>query len=608
MSGSVPNPTNGGALTNAIAATLPDPVAVHVPLDPPGTVWTANHDVLPSQAAGVGDAAEKGDGTQVAATGTAPPYDAHGGIQRQQQMLQQQQQQILQQAAAPGGANGANPNAGLPGVQNVSVHDDGAMALLSLASNAADGTAEGAAPNGQENGAAASNPSQPTEYAEASQNANGGVPVQAVNAVPTPHTGTNGAVPLAATAATTIATTAGASADATSQQSLHRTQNILPGALNRSLAAPAERKANPQRGRTTDGRPLTPPDFWYWLPIAEVLRDWDVLCGRGGESNNFVGNRRYRSLVNDRKEAYRNIPVQQRKVKTEFVKAIVQQVHMNGGRFVDLYEPKGWYYVVTNERARKKTSQALRETKELKWIRKDGGGPPKPGTPIPPRRDRSKSYKNSICRHCGKKGHKTRLAKTCSMHWQYCEVKGRPTPEEEMLMEDAAANRQNGAGGVPNNTAIVATRTMPYLQHQQQQQQQHIPGRFLPSQQPAQLQHQQYAAVNVNGEVTMQQQQPSPQVANIGNQYHQLHPGVPTMAPSPYDGNMPLPVPLNQNGNGNNPPPVQRLNMTNPGGMIETTTYQVVPHTTATAASYQGGKRPMDGNEPIAAADKRTKT
>jgi hypothetical protein len=84
-----------------------------------------------------------------------------------------------------------------------------------------------------------------------------------------------------------------------------------------------------------------------------------------------VGNKKYRSIVNQRKDEYRDIPLKQRKAKTAFVRGIVQHINNCGGRFVDMEETSGRYYVVTMERARKKTSQALRETKELKWLELD---------------------------------------------------------------------------------------------------------------------------------------------------------------------------------------------------------------------------------------------
>ena len=38
--------------------------------------------------------------------------------------------------------------------------------------------------------------------------------------------------------------------------------------------------SNPKANKNDSGNP---PDFWHWLPVGENVRNWDVLCGRGGE-------------------------------------------------------------------------------------------------------------------------------------------------------------------------------------------------------------------------------------------------------------------------------------------------------------------------------------
>lgn len=72
-----------------------------------------------------------------------------------------------------------------------------------------------------------------------------------------------------------------------------------------------------------------------------------------GESNNYIGNKRYRKVIGERKPDYRKIDVKQRKRKTDFVREIVQHIKNQGGRFIDVVEGK--YYVVTDGKARKKT-------------------------------------------------------------------------------------------------------------------------------------------------------------------------------------------------------------------------------------------------------------
>jgi hypothetical protein len=113
-------------------------------------------------------------------------------------------------------------------------------------------------------------------------------------------------------------------------------------------------------------------------------------------------------MVHARKVAYREIPVKQRKAKTAFVKNIVNHINNCGGRFVDYDDVSGKYYVVTVEKARKKASQALRETKELKWLElSDFQEPAEVGT------------KNSRCPFCSKPGHKTKIAKACLKHHEW---------------------------------------------------------------------------------------------------------------------------------------------------------------------------------------------
>ena len=98
---------------------------------------------------------------------------------------------------------------------------------------------------------------------------------------------------------------------------------------------------------------------------VEEIREWDVMCGRGGRSNHHSGNKRYRHVVSEMKMMYRN--TEAKAVKTDLSRAIVEHVCNYGGRFIKKDEETGRYFVLTKAEARKKTSQALRETKELKW-------------------------------------------------------------------------------------------------------------------------------------------------------------------------------------------------------------------------------------------------
>ena len=99
---------------------------------------------------------------------------------------------------------------------------------------------------------------------------------------------------------------------------------------------------------------------------VDVVTEKDVLSERGGKANHHKGNKRYRKIVSEMKAQYRHINA--KTAKTDLSKSIVDYVYSYGGRFLKKDKDKeGRYLVMTKAEARKKTSQALRETKLLKW-------------------------------------------------------------------------------------------------------------------------------------------------------------------------------------------------------------------------------------------------
>ena len=98
---------------------------------------------------------------------------------------------------------------------------------------------------------------------------------------------------------------------------------------------------------------------------VDTIRDIDVLCGRGGRSNHHPGNKRYRHVISDMRTSYKKTEAKSN--KTDLSRTIVDHVCQYGGRFIKKEETTGRYYVLTRGEARKKTSQALRENKALKW-------------------------------------------------------------------------------------------------------------------------------------------------------------------------------------------------------------------------------------------------
>ncbi|CAB9529942.1 expressed unknown protein [Seminavis robusta] len=84
----------------------------------------------------------------------------------------------------------------------------------------------------------------------------------------------------------------------------------------------------------------------------------DVLCGRGKESFNHVGNRKFRDIVANVIPGY--ITATARSVKSDIVMSIVRRVHENGGRFLKQDDNEVWY-VMKPSQCREKVGHAIRD-------------------------------------------------------------------------------------------------------------------------------------------------------------------------------------------------------------------------------------------------------
>ena len=86
-------------------------------------------------------------------------------------------------------------------------------------------------------------------------------------------------------------------------------------------------------------------------------KETDVLLGRGGRSNHNPGNQSYLKQVKVVRPFYTSLDNNDE--KTELSLAVVKFVHNKGGRF--LKKDSGGWYVVEDNEARIKASQALRD-------------------------------------------------------------------------------------------------------------------------------------------------------------------------------------------------------------------------------------------------------
>ena len=124
------------------------------------------------------------------------------------------------------------------------------------------------------------------------------------------------------------------------------------------IRTPPEQHRNPMNGTAQSASKFAAPPS-YGAPIYEI-NEHDVLCGRGGTSNQHIGNRKFRILVKRHQESYLKC---KKKDKPAISARIVQLIReMNPpGRFLKQERNNGAWFDVGDARATEKVSQALRE-------------------------------------------------------------------------------------------------------------------------------------------------------------------------------------------------------------------------------------------------------
>mmetsp|Transcript_3527 Transcript_3527/g.6739 ORF Transcript_3527/g.6739 Transcript_3527/m.6739 type:complete len:655 (+) Transcript_3527:199-2163(+) len=102
------------------------------------------------------------------------------------------------------------------------------------------------------------------------------------------------------------------------------------------------------------------PMMEYPLKDITVPHPHDVLCGRGGATNNHLGNSHWRMLVSTNKELYVTLPKRQKQLLSRSIVLAVRSQNPPG-RFLQRDAQSDLWYDVGDARATEKTSQALRE-------------------------------------------------------------------------------------------------------------------------------------------------------------------------------------------------------------------------------------------------------
>uniref|UniRef100_A0A6U0HIK5 DUF6824 domain-containing protein n=1 Tax=Helicotheca tamesis TaxID=374047 RepID=A0A6U0HIK5_9STRA len=113
--------------------------------------------------------------------------------------------------------------------------------------------------------------------------------------------------------------------------------------------------------------------------LTSGITSLDVLCGRGGATNNHVGNKRFRAMVAEHQPQYLNA---KKRDKANIARRIVQILRGRGSRFLKKAEGKGpeRWVDVGDKKATEKTSQALREGLDVRHADKAVGDKATAGT------------------------------------------------------------------------------------------------------------------------------------------------------------------------------------------------------------------------------------
>jgi len=144
-----------------------------------------------------------------------------------------------------------------------------------------------------------------------------------------------------------------------SPELVHSRKSIFPGPPRKGVTLETSDAMSVSESTTTS-MCQDPQEF------VDEVRDNDILCGRGGKSNHHPGNKKYRLVISRMKMNYRKIG--SKMLKTDLSRAIVEHVYGYGGRFLKYDKDSSKYAVLSPAESRKKTSQALREMKEVKWV------------------------------------------------------------------------------------------------------------------------------------------------------------------------------------------------------------------------------------------------
>ena len=140
--------------------------------------------------------------------------------------------------------------------------------------------------------------------------------------------------------------------DLSSADSCKRT--LEDAELDKAKKLRTEEAGEENVGPATDDIGIIPPGS----EGIKLVRDADVLSGRGGGTNVHPGNRHFRDLINLHRRAYLKA---RKNDKPSISRAIVRAIRENNGRFLKRDEKTGLFFEIGDVNAREKAGQALRQ-------------------------------------------------------------------------------------------------------------------------------------------------------------------------------------------------------------------------------------------------------
>lgn len=99
--------------------------------------------------------------------------------------------------------------------------------------------------------------------------------------------------------------------------------------------------------------------FLYPTDQVIVCSDQDVIMGRGGKANHHPGNVKFRDTIKANRPIYRSMV--SNNFKTQMTLSILYMLKADGVRFIYFDKASERWFEVSDERARQKISQCLRE-------------------------------------------------------------------------------------------------------------------------------------------------------------------------------------------------------------------------------------------------------